>query len=764
MNVLSYPIFTVAAAFLLILSMKRVVQWVSDGQIITKSYLWLNIWAIVFCLQDSIWGIFHARVIENNFCFFLASMTFHFCTIGAVYFWSEFILDYLSEKLKYSKIYRWMIRIFLLILLIMLGLNCKIPTIFRICSDGTYGQGELRYLFYIIQDVIYIFLAMICLYTMIKTRKYGELKYHAVVLFVVAPVLFGICQIMYDSIPFHSIGFLIGCSIIKEMVIAREERECQLARTNYLQKILQAMTEDYSVITTVNLDTGEEERVQISSHLGISDESIFYAPDYETRIRIFAENCVYIEDREKFIEVMSTECIWRTVCQEQTHSMEFRLLMDQKILWHRVEVKLLKTDEPTRSVVMGYRCVEAEVCAQKLHQQELLEAKSKAETANAAKSSFLFNMSHDIRTPMNAIIGFTDILEKYIEDTQKARVYISKIKASSRYMLDLVNNVLEMSRIESGKVTLDETLWNATEFNDTLVAVFEEQMKEKNLTFLRDIDVKNAEVYCDSVKLKEIFLNLISNSVKYTPEGGTIRMSLKEIESSREGYCMYRTIIEDTGIGMSQEFLPRLFDNFSRERTTTESKVIGTGLGMPITKRLIEFMDGSISVESEVGKGTKFTVILPHKIATAEDIAREHREESIVENRIVELKGRRILLAEDNELNAEISLEILRDAGFLVDHAEDGAVCVKMIEEAPAGTYDLILMDIQMPKMDGYMATSMIRSLLDEKKASVPIVAVTANAFEEDRKRALKYGMNAHIAKPIEITQLMETMCDILQN
>lgn len=401
------------------------------------------------------------------------------------------------------------------------------------------------------------------------------------------------------------------------------------------------------------------------------------------------------------------------------------------------------------------------VIKEEKYKADLAMARQAAESASNAKTSFLFNMSHDIRTPMNAIIGFTDLLQKNLDNRAKAEDYIRKIQDSNAFLLSLINNVLEMARIESGKAVLEETYWNAQLFNDTVYSVFTESMKKKHLTFTRTVDVQHKDVLCDTTKVREIFLNLLSNAMKYTPDGGTVCMDLKEIPSNMEGYAMYQTVISDTGIGMSKEFLAHIFEDFSRERTSTESKVEGSGLGMAIVKKLIDLMKGTIEIESELGKGTRITVVLPHKIASTREI--EHISETEMENYTQSFEGKKILLAEDNDLNAEIAIEILTDAGFIVERAEDGAICVKKLTENQPGFYDLILMDVQMPNMNGYEATMKIRALEDKEKADIPIVAMTANAFEEDKNDARRAGMNGHLAKPINVKKLIKTLSEILK-
>lgn len=396
---------------------------------------------------------------------------------------------------------------------------------------------------------------------------------------------------------------------------------------------------------------------------------------------------------------------------------------------------------------------------EQIHETELEKAVHEAKCANEAKTRFLFNMSHDIRTPMNAIIGFADLLEKHIDEKERVRDYIGKIKSSSEFLLSLINYVLETARIESGKTTLKKEVCCASRLIESLTDVFEPEVCKKGLTYSYTKDIEHEYVMGDETKVREIFINIIGNSLKYTPAGGKITIDIREIPFDRENYIAYKIVVEDTGIGMSEDYLPHIFEEFSREHTSTESKVVGTGLGLPILKALIDLMGGTIEIESEVGKGTKTTVMIPFEIATQEQILEEQQKEK--EFVPEDIKGKRILVAEDNELNAEITLTVLKEKGLLVERAANGKECVEMLKEKPADYYDMILMDIQMPEMDGYQATEMIRNL-GASRAAVPIVAMTANAFEEDRQKALDAGMNAHVSKPVDMNVLFRVMAKFI--
>ena len=397
-----------------------------------------------------------------------------------------------------------------------------------------------------------------------------------------------------------------------------------------------------------------------------------------------------------------------------------------------------------------------------LHEEELEKATIEARMANEAKTRFLFYMSHDIRTPMNAIIGFADLLEKHLDDKKRVIDYISKIKHSSSFLLSLINYVLEMARIESGKATLKTETGDLKNLVNTLNDVFEPSIEEKKLQYTCNLKVENPYVHCDKTKLREILLNVISNSIKYTPEGGSVTVDItEEGHDAEKKVSFYRFTIEDTGIGMSKEYLPHIFEEFSRENTSTESKVIGTGLGLPIVKSLVDLMGGTIEVSSEVTVGTKTIIILPFLVSEEEckNAVQEQQESTKL---LTLLMGKRILLAEDNELNAEIAITILEEEGLKVEWAEDGIKCLEMLKKVPEDYYDMILMDIQMPNMDGYRTTEEIRSLPD-KRAQIPIVAMTANVFDEDKKKAYEAGMNGYIAKPIDTKAIFSTLGEILQ-
>ena len=519
-------------------------------------------------------------------------------------------------------------------------------------------------------------------------------------------------------------------------------------------QVIKGLSEEYNSIYLIDFELDKMLPYSLNNEVSKSMQYAFRSSlDYETTIREFAEKYVISEDYDMYLRECEKQHICQRIATEKTYNIIFRRYNEKHIIEY-VQMTISRVDDNAHCdrIVMAYKDVTRQVMKAR-EEQRLKEEARRAEAANRAKTTFLFNMSHDIRTPMNAIIGFTDLAMKHMDEKEKLKEYLGNIRVSGSHLLDLINNVLEMSRIESGKLELIEKpdiISNATK---EWAVIFKEEAKKKSQNLTLHADIEHSQIYWDSTKVEEIFLNIVGNAVKYTPQGGNIGINIRELPCERTDFARYEAVIADDGIGISEEFLPHIFESFSRERNSTESRVMGTGLGMGIVKRLIDMMGGDIFIESKPGEGTKVTVTLDFRLADKNDLqASESEGQSL---KAASLQGKRILLAEDNELNSEIATELLVDAGMYVDCASDGNICINMLTKAESGYYDAVLMDVQMPNMDGFAATRAIRALEDKEKSRIPVIAMTANAFEEDKRKCEEAGMDGFIPKPLDIKQLI---------
>ena len=540
-----------------------------------------------------------------------------------------------------------------------------------------------------------------------------------------------------------------------------------IGQTKREEAYVRALATEYDSITIVSIENDKkDDRVLIHSRMSadivaLIDEETANEEYYGKKLRLF-NKFVHPDDREQFTASTQREKLLESFAVGKPHVVDFRILDPYgDYLYYQMRfVPILDDDDVLVGMIACMRNIDSEIRAEFGIRQELEDAKIAAEAANQAKSTFLFNMSHDIRTPMNAIIGFTDIAEKHIDDKERVLESLSKVKVSSSHLLSLINDVLDMSRVESGTVKIEEEPIYIEMARDNLYSILNGSAEAKNITLTSEISpsVVHHWFYADRLRTMRVLTNIISNSVKYTNPGGKIDLVVEELPCEKEGFAHYRYIVADTGIGMSEEFLSHVFEPFSRAESATKSGVNGTGLGMAITKSLTELMGGTIDIESKLGVGT--TVKLDFEYRLAEPVS---PKSEISENAHVDLNGKKILLVEDNELNREIAMEILEEEGIEVDTAEDGDIAVEKMSNASAGQYDIILMDIQMPRMNGYEATKAIRALPDLYASRIPIIAMTANAFEEDKQNAFASGMNGHIAKPIDVPKLLDTLAEILK-
>ena len=483
----------------------------------------------------------------------------------------------------------------------------------------------------------------------------------------------------------------------------------------------------------------------------IADFCRSYHDRWTELLPAYATQLVSDASREDFLEELSFEKL--KSCNED-YSFTYEYMSDEGILYYQAHVSYVKKKDRTRAVVIGTRNIDDLIKKERLQKERLKEAYIRAENANKAKTDFLNSMSHDIRTPMNVILGYNQLMKRQLTDPVLVD-YQKKIEQSGNLLLSIINDVLNMARIESGKSVLSESSESIVDMVEEVTNVFGAMALEKEIVLDTKIDIVHKQVLCDSTKVKEILVNLIGNAIKYTHSGGRVSVDVKELECSKDGYGTYQIKIIDTGIGMSESFIPTLFEAFTREAS---ANIIGTGLGMPIVKKLVDMMGGTIDVESKLGEGSTFTITIDHKLV--EEERSETRQKDLM-NSEYSLKDKHVLLAEDNELNAEFAKIILEDCGLHVDLARDGLECVGKVVQKPVGSYDFILMDIQMPNMNGYLATQKIRTI--PEKNTIPIIAMSANAFDEDKKQALNAGMDGYISKPIDMDKLQSQIIEILK-
>ena len=678
-------------------------------------------------------------------------------------------------------------------------------------------------------------------------------------------------------------------AIHQEMIDAANSRERQ-----YMEMI-QALSRDYANVYWVNLTRDTVQAFRMSNAIVKNFGNRFQEGSYKDLIRFYVETSVYEPDREMLLAYALPEHLMKALEKESSCAVNYRVMRGGEIEYFRMNVSRIESAGEDVEIAIGFSNVDTEI-RHEMEQRKLVEyALAQAQHANSAKTTFLSNMSHDMRTPMNAIIGFSAIAANHIGNVERVKDCLEKIMSSSNHLLSLINDILDMSRIESGKVQIQEKECNLSELLHTLVNIIQSQAKAKQLDFFVDaFDVANEDIYTDPLKLNQIFINILGNAVKFTPVGGAISFRIRQKPCRVKGYGSYEFAIKDTGIGMSSEFIEHIFEPFERESSTLKSGIEGTGLGMAITKNLVDIMGGTIHVSSEKGKGTEFVINLDIKLQENGDasqnitelegirvlvvdddfdtcdsvtnmlgqmgmrsewttsareaalrarkaydeqdpfhtyildlnmpeqsgieIARKIRktvgedvpiiiltaydwsdveneakeagitafcskplfmsdlkcallkanhlmEESTVERSYTDqdFSGKRVLVVEDNELNREIATEILQEAGFTVETAVDGSDAVHMVENSEEYYYDIILTDIQMPVMDGYEEVVAIRSLKRKDIVTMPIIAMTANAFEEDKALALKCGMNGHIAKPLDIRAVFRILYEHLK-
>lgn len=583
-------------------------------------------------------------------------------------------------------------------------------------------------------------------------------------LVVIPPKELSLVTTIIVILPFFlAVVFLL---IVGLVVVAmnRSIRKARVETENHLQNVLAALAESFGNVFEVNLETGENCSIRVEPVLIKKAGSLFHGnAKFDQIMAVYVNRMVVSEDICLFDHVKTLENVKESFARKSQFDFVFRVHNLETGGYHYIQALFVKPSKVRPEFVMGFKNID-EIMQNELskrkklgEQRAALEvALEKARSADKAKSKFLFNMSHDIRTPMNAVLSYDTLAQQYMwelglppEQTEKLARCLNNIQLSGKQLLGLINSVLNMARIESGNIALEEYLTVVAELTSEVSITFEEVARDKNIMLQVSRNLKHRYIMCDKVKFQQVILNVVNNAIMYTNANGLVKVNFSELAHERDGWCYIVTTVEDNGVGISKDFLPHIFEEFEREKTATASGITGTGLGLSIVKRYVDLMGGTIEISSEVGVGTKVVVKTPHCIAVGDDVA------TVVNpaQKSIGLQGKRILLVDDNKMNREIAEEMLKSFGVYVECAEDGVECLEKIQKESAGSFDLVLMDVQMPRMNGFETTRAIRSLEDPLKANIQIYAMTANAFEEDEKISEEAGMNGHISKPVDFAK-----------
>ena len=545
---------------------------------------------------------------------------------------------------------------------------------------------------------------------------------------------------------------ILGVHNVDE-VTRRDLTQSETIKRNF--EIIEILTSEYSSVFYVDLAT-----LRVASYRMDADtqkvfgKKIQWETTYESLLARYTKEFVQGDSRENLMDAGSAENIRKVLSRRKSFNINYLSAKG-----HYCEARFVKVgDGKPSAVALGFADRDTEIRNERQQQQELKEARTRAESANEAKSRFLFNMSHDIRTPMSVILGFTEMAQKHLDDTERVRDCLRKVNTAGNHLRSLINDILDMSRIENGKVVIEKTPVNLRVSSDRFMEIMQPAAADKQIELLCDCNITHETVMADELRVDRVIMNILSNAIKYTRPFGRVHYSIVETPAEKENCAGFDMVVRDNGIGMSENFVDKIYESFTRENNSTMSGVEGTGLGMAITKQLVDMMEGTIHIESKLDEGTKVTVHFEFELT---DLVGNNAQTTGTEENI-DFSGKRILVVEDNKLNREIVMDLLSDWNLAADEAEDGLMAVRILTDSAAGYYQAILMDIQMPKMNGYEATQIIRKFGDVKKASIPIVAMTANAFEEDRQKALMVGMNAHIAKPVDSAQLLASLNQFL--
>ena len=778
MNILDrnvHPLYAVmafvAAAIVLILYVNDMQQ--EKDKLDEQVHLPFFAFVFFFCIQDGIWGLLAAGAIDSDTWLMNASAVFHISSALAPFAWTLYYCRALRGLILHAK--GWIAYNAALVLaeLTMIIINYSGHFLFYVDETGNYQSTPTRKILFYLQFSAFIMIMLISIFRIIQAKSKTERDtFKSFTLISAAPVFFGVFQMLYPDAPANSAGLCISCVLVHTFLTntletqnreLKSEAELQEAREKELISagVISTLSLEYGPLYLADMKTGSLQvfRTSDMERALPVQQLAFEIPDYDAFIREYADRFVVEQDREAFSKWTERKHLDSVIDTKSISEFNYQRDMKGTVNYYQFCCARVSGEAEESLMIFGFRNVDAMVKKDLDTKKTLEKALKAANAASEAKTSFLFNMSHDIRTPMNAILGYTDVAVKHREDRNKVDESLAKIKTAGEHLLNLINDILEMSRIESGTLELIDSPVDVRNMIRSVSEMSESLAIPKSIDFTTEIDeMKNPYVYTDELHLNEVLINLISNAVKYTPHGGKVRFKAGQIGDAAEGKAMYRFEVKDSGIGMSEEFQTHLFEAFSREKTSTVSKQEGAGLGLSIVKRIVDMAGGTISVKSRLGEGSSFVVEIPLRVMDEDAIAEfnEASKPAEIMEKDFTFENKKVLLVEDNEMNREIATDILEEAGLIVDTAEDGEFAVKAVSGKGTDYYDFVLMDIQMPVMDGYTATKAIRGLPGGD--TMVIIALSANAFEEDIRKSLASGMNAHVAKPIDVKNLFEVI------
>ncbi len=728
---------------------------------------------IFFCIQDAIWGLFASGVINSDVGLMISSAVFHASSALAPFVWSVYYNSSMNKYIRRSKIVVYYSATLMLVQFGMIICNFFTKFMFYVDETGNYQTTDFRSILFYLQFSVYILTTSIAIFGLATAK--GTAKQRGIrsfILISLGPVVFDIFQLIYPDAPASSMGLCISCVLVQtfltqsfELQVRELQAEAELQevrKKEYLASgVITTLSLEYGPLYLTDLQTGELQVFRTSdmpcafSIQQLANE----CGDFNKFRTIYAETYVIESDRKAFLRWTEIGHLNGIITTENITEFNYQRIKDGVQNYYQFCCGRVPGSD--NLMVFGFRNVDTMVKKDIETKKALEEALKEANVANEAKTRFLFNMSHDIRTPMNAILGFTELTKKNLGNAEKVNDYLNKLDDAGHHLLELINEILDMSRIESGKMTLRIKPMNLTKASTTTMEICTEAGRQHDVTVeLHRGKAGALWVYGDETRINQIAMNIISNAIKYTNPGGRVDIWVKILDLDKSNNTVsLELLVKDTGIGMSKEFLAKLYDPFERSESSTVSGIQGTGLGMTIVKQLVEMMHGTIDVKSELGVGTEVSIIFKFRLAKPEDEEQPDEQKPTLKS----IEGIKILLVEDNMLNREIACEILEEKGVIVEAVEDGDIAVEKMQNAKDGQYDIILMDVQMPRMNGYDATRAIRKLPNAYAANIPIIAMTANAFDEDKQNAFDAGMNGHLSKPIETDKLFAVLSETIK-